>query len=67
MLGLELRRVDSGKRMTFGKTGKAILSQLMAENARVCWIEHGEPWGHGRLEDLRAEARRRARELAISA
>ncbi len=44
LLGLELRRVGSGKRMTFGKTGEAALSQWMAENARVCWIEHGEPW-----------------------
>ncbi|MDQ0991628.1 GIY-YIG nuclease family protein [Streptomyces sp. V3I7] len=44
LLGLELRRVGSGKRMTFGKAGEATLSQWMAENARVCWIEHGEPW-----------------------
>jgi hypothetical protein len=44
LLGLELRRVGSGKRMTFGKAGEAVLSQWMAENARVCWIEHDEPW-----------------------
>ncbi|MYT60584.1 GIY-YIG nuclease family protein [[Kitasatospora] papulosa] len=44
LLGLELRRVGSGKRMTFGKEGEAALSQWMAENARVCWIEHAEPW-----------------------
>lgn len=30
--------------MTFGKAGEAVLSQWMAENARVCWIEHNEPW-----------------------
>ncbi len=30
--------------MTFGKAGEAALSQWMAENARVCWIEHDEPW-----------------------
>lgn len=30
--------------MTFGKVGEATLSHWMAENARVCWIEHGEPW-----------------------
>ncbi|MGP3772728.1 GIY-YIG nuclease family protein [Streptomyces sp. SDT5-1] len=90
LLGLELRRVGSGKRMTFGKAGETTLSLWMAENARVCWIEHGEPWVleskliseldlplnldqnrhnafHGRLKDLRAEARQRARELPISA
>lgn len=44
LLGLELRRVGSGKRMTFGKGGEATLSQWMADNARVCWIEQSEPW-----------------------
>lgn len=44
LLGLELRRVGSGKRMTFGKSGEAALSAWMAEHARVCWIEHTEPW-----------------------
>jgi len=44
LLGLELRRVGSGKRMTFCKAGEADLSQWMAENARVCWIGHDEPW-----------------------
>ncbi|MFC4501838.1 MULTISPECIES: GIY-YIG nuclease family protein [Streptomyces] len=29
MLGLELRRVGSGKRMTFGKAGETTLSQLI--------------------------------------
>lgn len=43
-LGLELRRVGSGKRMTFGKAGEAALSQWMADNARVCWVEQDEPW-----------------------
>lgn len=44
-LGIELCRVGhSGTRMTFGKAGEAALSQWMAENARVCWIEHHEPW-----------------------
>ncbi|MBB1255688.1 hypothetical protein H3146_20340 [Streptomyces sp. OF3] len=89
LLGLELRRVGSGERMTFGKTGEATLSQWMADNARVCWIERSEPWEletqlmhqldlplnldqnrhnafHGRLEALRAQARRRARELPVS-
>ena len=44
LLGLELRRVGSGKRMTFGKAGEAALSQWMADNARVCWVEQDEPW-----------------------
>ncbi|MEV0280877.1 GIY-YIG nuclease family protein [Streptomyces sp. NPDC050610] len=44
LLGIELRRVGSGKRLTFGKAGEAELSRWMADNARVCWIEQGEPW-----------------------
>lgn len=44
LLGLELRRVGSGKRMTFGKVGEATLSQWMADNARVCWMEQDELW-----------------------
>ncbi|RZE11408.1 GIY-YIG nuclease family protein [Streptomyces albidoflavus] len=89
LLGLELRRVGSGNRMTFGKAGEAALSQWMAGNARVCWIEQSEPWDlesqlisrldlplnldqnrhnsfHDRLKEMRAQARRRARELPIS-
>lgn len=44
LLGLELRRVGSGKRMTFGKDGETQLTAWMAEHARVCWIQHPEPW-----------------------
>ncbi|MEU8684228.1 GIY-YIG nuclease family protein [Streptomyces sp. NPDC048611] len=44
LLGLELRRVGSGKRMTFCQVGEAALSQWMADNARVCWVEQDEPW-----------------------
>jgi hypothetical protein len=44
LLGLELRRVGNGKQTTFGKAGEATLSQWMADNARVCWIEQNEPW-----------------------
>ncbi|MEU9642328.1 GIY-YIG nuclease family protein [Streptomyces sp. NPDC048188] len=44
LLGLELRRVGSGKQMTFGKAGEATLSQWMADNARACWVEQKEPW-----------------------
>ncbi|WP_247615607.1 GIY-YIG nuclease family protein [Streptomyces tagetis] len=88
LLGLELRRVGSGKRMTFGKAGETALGQWMADNARVCWVERDDPWVlesqlisrldlplnldqnghnpfHGRLKELRAQARRRARELPI--
>lgn len=89
LLGLELRRVGSGTRLTFGKAGEATLSQWMADKARVCWTEHSEPWTlesqlisrldlplnldqnrhnafHARLKELRAQARRRARELPIT-
>jgi hypothetical protein len=44
LLGLELRRVGSGGRMTFCRAGEERLSQWMAENARVCWMEDLEPW-----------------------
>ena len=44
LLGLELRRVGSGKRMTFCVAGEAALSQWMAEHARVCWMQASEPW-----------------------
>ena len=43
LLGLELRRVGSGKRMTFA-AHEQDLSAWMAENAWVAWIEHAEPW-----------------------
>ena len=42
-LGIELRRVGSGERMTFGD-GERILSEWMSENAFVCWLEHSAPW-----------------------
>ncbi|MFI1503845.1 GIY-YIG nuclease family protein [Streptomyces sp. NPDC020597] len=44
LLGLELRRVGSGARMTFGKADEADLNRWMADNAQVCWIEQNEPW-----------------------
>ena len=43
-LGIELRRVGSGKRMTFTKSGEEKLSRWMEENAFVSWITHTEPW-----------------------
>jgi hypothetical protein len=42
-LGIELRRVGSGKRMTFGAREWS-LSEWMAENALVSWLEDPEPW-----------------------
>jgi hypothetical protein len=42
-LDIELRRVGSGKRMTFAK-GEAVLSQWMADNAFVCWQQDDAPW-----------------------
>jgi hypothetical protein len=42
-LGIELRRVGSGTRRTFG-AGEATLSQWMADNALVSWITVAEPW-----------------------
>lgn len=44
LLGMELRRVGTGTRMTFGQAGEAELTRWMAENARVCWAEHAAPW-----------------------
>lgn len=42
-LGIELRLVGSGTRLTFG-AGEAQLSEWMSEHARVCWTETAEPW-----------------------
>ena len=42
-LGIELRRVGSGERLTFA-AGEQALSQWMAANARVCWHVTPEPW-----------------------
>jgi len=42
-LGLELRRVGSGNRMTFG-VGEQPLSTWMADDALVSWGTDPEPW-----------------------
>jgi hypothetical protein len=42
-LGIELRRVGSGKRMTFAD-GEETLSNWMNENAFVAWAVHPKPW-----------------------
>jgi hypothetical protein len=39
-----LRRVGSGKRMTFTHQGEQWLDMWLNENALVCWTEHPEPW-----------------------
>jgi hypothetical protein len=44
LLGLDLRRVGSGQRMTFGTRGEAELTAWMSQHARVSWLEHPEPW-----------------------
>lgn len=42
-LGIELRRVGSGKRQTFG-SGENTLSNWMEQNAFVTCTQHFEPW-----------------------
>ena len=42
--GFPLRRVGSGKRMTFTHLGEQWLDRWMDNNAYVCWIEHSAPW-----------------------
>lgn len=43
-LGIELRRVGSGKRMTFTLEGERKLSAWIAENAYAAWTENTRPW-----------------------
>ncbi|CRI66925.1 conserved exported hypothetical protein [Thiocapsa sp. KS1] len=42
-LDIELRRVGSGKRMTFAE-GEGVLSGWMADNAFVTWVVDPAPW-----------------------
>jgi hypothetical protein len=42
-LSLSLRRVGSGRRLTFA-SGEQLLSEWMDKNAFVTWIVHPEPW-----------------------
>lgn len=44
LLGLPLRRVGSGSRMTFGPDGEQELSDWMEAYARVCWHPSPQPW-----------------------
>jgi hypothetical protein len=42
-LNIQLRRVGSGERMTFG-SGEKKLSEWMEQNAFVTWMLHPQPW-----------------------
>jgi len=42
--GYPLRRVGSGKRLTFTHHGEQWLDDWMERSAHVGWIEHPEPW-----------------------
>jgi hypothetical protein len=42
--GFPLRRVGSGKRMTFTHIGEQWLDVWMGNNAYVCWLEDPTPW-----------------------
>jgi hypothetical protein len=42
-LGIELRRVGSGRRMTFG-AGEQALNNWLAQHTRIAWMACDEPW-----------------------
>ena len=42
-LGIQLRRVGSGQRLTFSE-GETALSEWMSAHARVCWVTTASPW-----------------------
>lgn len=42
-IGIQLRRVGGGNRLTFAD-GEALLSDWLDENAFVTWITHPQPW-----------------------
>jgi hypothetical protein len=44
VLGVQLRRVGSGRRLTFTNAGEQILDAWMAQNARVVWAAVDRPW-----------------------
>ncbi|SCL70398.1 hypothetical protein GA0070606_5386 [Micromonospora citrea] len=43
-LGIGLRRVGSGNRLTFGREGEKRLTAWMAEHAQVVWAATDQPW-----------------------
>jgi len=44
LLGIQLRRVGSGRRSTFTNVGEQVLDAWMAQNARVVWVTTDSPW-----------------------
>ena len=52
-LDIKLRRVGSGKRVTFAE-GEEVLSQWMADHTFVCWGQDEAPWVRERelIEEL---------------
>jgi len=42
-LGIELRRVGSGRRMTFG-SGERVLDDWLGQRARIVWMVCDNPW-----------------------
>ena len=42
-LGIQLRRVGTGTRLTFSE-GEDVLSEWMRCHATVCWVTTQEPW-----------------------
>jgi hypothetical protein len=42
-IGIQLRRVGSGDRLTFAD-GESLLSEWLDENAYVTWVTHPQPW-----------------------
>jgi hypothetical protein len=43
-LGIQLRRVGSGRTLTFSSGGEAKISEWMEKNSRVVWQVCDEPW-----------------------
>ena len=43
-LGIQPRRVGSGRRLTFTNAGEQVLDAWMAQNARAAWVVTDKPW-----------------------
>lgn len=43
-LGIALRRVGSGTRLTFTQDGERQINEWMSRHARVTWVQTGSPW-----------------------
>jgi hypothetical protein len=43
VLGIQLRRVGSGARMTFAH-GEHVLNAWLDQNASITWMQHPQPW-----------------------